>query len=183
MENLQQIFIPDEMRFRTEELSKYSKPELAAHLYVANLLGAEGKRINEFTIHNMRVASGRCVMTCLKKGDGRWGEADVEGLEHANCDAELINVQAENQEGAVREESAQMEVSVPLHILRAIEERCKVEIEMISRDVFRKTGKIIMDVDDEERRKEQAKADSEKDNVVRLRSVTRGEIRNLKIAA
>jgi hypothetical protein len=162
MENLKDVLIPDEMRFRTEELSKYSKPELAAHLYVANLLGAEGKRINEFTIRNMRIQSGKCVMTCLRKDEGRWGEADVEGLEHAHCDAELVDVHSENNIGVVREESAQMEVSVPLHILRAIEERCKIEIEMLSRDVFRKTGEIIMDAEAEERKKRAANDDEEK---------------------
>lgn len=155
MENLKDVLIPNEMRFRTEELSKYSKPELTAHLYVANLLGAEGRRINDFTIRNMRVQSGKCVMTCLRKDDGRWGEADVEGLEHAQCDAELVDVHSENNIGVVREESAQMEVSVPLYILREIEERCKIEIEMISRNVFNQTGRIIMDVDADERRKKQ----------------------------
>jgi hypothetical protein len=162
MENLKEVLIPNEMRFRTEELSKYSKPELAAHLYVANLLGAEGRQINDFTIRNMRIQSGKCVMTCLRTDEGRWGEADVEGLDHAQCDAELVNVHSENNTGVVREESAQMEVSVPLHILRAIEERCKIEIEMISRDVFKKTGKIIMDAEEEERKKRAANDDEEK---------------------
>ncbi len=161
MENLKEVIVPNEMRFRTEELSRYSTPELAAHLYVANLLGDEGKKINTFTVRNMRVESGRCIMTCLKGDDSRWGEADVEGLAHADCDAELINVQVENEMGVAREESVQMEVSVPLHILREIEELCKIEIEMISRNVFKQTGRIIMDVDDDERRKKQT---AENDN-------------------
>lgn len=165
MENLKEVIIPNEMRFRTEDISRYSTPELAAHLYVANLLGDEGKRINTFTVRNMRVESGRCIMTCLKGDDSRWGEADVAGLAHADCEAELINTQVENEMGVAREESIQMEVSVPLHILRAIEERCKLEIEMISKDVFKQTGRIIMDVDDEERRKKQVAANDDEEKM------------------
>lgn len=155
MKNLQEVFVPTEMSLRAEDVSKYSRQELLAHLYVANLLGGEhGERINDFTVRDMRIESGRCVMRCLMKEDGKFGAGDVEGLKHARCDAELMNVQLGDTTGAevVAEESSQMQVEVPLEILLAVEERCKLEIEMIERDVFKKTGRIIRDVEEEERR-------------------------------
>ena len=154
MESLKNVIVPSEVGYRTTEVSQYSRQELAAHLLVANLLGDEGRRINDFTVRDMRVESGKCVMRCLRNDDeGKWSEGDAESLKNAHCDAELVNVSPENQgDETTPAQSVQMEVSVPLYILREIEERCKVEIEMIERDVFRKTGRILMDVDEEERK-------------------------------